>query len=497
MSNLKTSRFRIDAFAGTAFALLALYAVLLLTHATDVAGGADSAGYLTSARLLTQGELTIPARTIPELPADDMWPYTPLGMIATADQTLRPTYPVGLPLHFAAAASVAGWTWGPKLVTVLGAIGAIVFTYLCARELGVRRSLAATAAACLGLSAVLIFSSIQPLSDTLSLAWNAAAFACALRARRERWFAWSAACGAAVAMAVLVRPTDALIIPSLCLVLWHWRRLLGAFVGGLPGALFLLWYNKALYGSPFVTGYGSIQGMISAAWVGATLPMYAAWLPRLLPIGVLALLVAPWLPWRSAWRELLALGLWFAAFAGFYAFYSCTHEVWWYMRFILPAFTAPAVAAALGCERMASLPAANRSAWPRILLVALPLLVTAWINRDILKRQGVWNMADEQRPYKELSLWARDHLPADAVVFTLHASCSLYFYSDLAVIRSDIIKPERFVPLRERLHASGRPAYALLNKYEDESRRQEQIPGDWEEIHRIGNFSLWRLRPTP
>jgi hypothetical protein len=490
MSNPKTSPRRPDAFTLVCLGLLAVYAVFLGTHATSVAGGSDSSGYLMSARLLTEGRLMLPARTIPELPlAENVWSYTPLGLITTdADTLLRPTYPIGMPLHFAAASTLLGWNWGPIAVGILGGLGVIVLTYACAREFGVDRWLAAVGAASLAFSSILVFSSIQPLSDTLSAAWNTAAFALALRARRDgaNWW-WSVACGAAVAVAVLVRPTDALLVPALCLVLWNWRRLLGAFVGGVPGALFLGWYNHTLYGSPLTTGYGDIFGSLSSEWLAPSLALYGSWLPRALPAAIVAAGVAWWLPWRTAPRETSALWAWFFAFIGFFAFYPCTHEVWWYLRFILPAFPALVIAATVGCARL-PVPAAARTT-----LIALTALVTLGFGHHTFQRFGVYDMARGQQPYRDLALWARENIPADAAIMTLHASGSLYFYTDFVVIRSDNFGAEKFVAFRERLRTSGRPLYALFFKYDDEPRRQELIPGDWVEVRRVGDFALWRL----
>lgn len=493
MSNLKTLLSRLDAFTAVCLGALALYAAILLWRSTDVGGGSDSAGYLMSARLITEGRLTLPPRTIPELPADD-WHYTPLGMVmGGSEKTLRPTYPIGFPLHLAAGSALAGWTWGTRLVNVLGALATVVLTYACARQMGARRLFAVSAAACLAASPILVFASLQPLSDMLSTTWNVAAFACAIRARNTGRAAWGCASGCAVAVAVLVRPTDALIVPALSLVLWNWRQLLAAFLGGVPGAIFLLWYNNTLYGSPFLTGYGPFSGLIGREWIAQTLPMYATWIPRLLPIGVIGLVLVVWWPWRRYWRELAGLLIWFFGFLGFFALYACTHETWWYMRFVLPAFPALAIAAAVASEQVSGRGLLARKPWMPIALAALPLAVSVWISHGILKDTGVWNMAEGQKPYKELSLWARDNLPSNAVVASLHASCSLYFYTDLTMVRSDNFGADRFAAFRERLRATGRPAYAILLKHDDEPRRQELIPGEWVEVKRSGDFALWRL----
>jgi len=494
MSNPKTSPRRLDAFAIVCLGLLALYAAFLARYSTAVAGGSDSAGYLMSAKMLTEGRLMMPQRTIPELPADDTWVYTPLGMVARGpDNLLRPTYPIGLPLHFAAASTVFGWSWAPIVVVISSALAAVLLTFACARALGASRLLAACGAAALAVSPILIFTSIQPLSDTLSTAWNTAAFFCALRANRSRDWRWGLATGVATAVAVLVRPTDALIVPALCLVLWNWRLLLAAAAGGLPGALFLGWYQATLYGSPWLTGYGSIGGLISLQWIGRTLAHYGTWLPILLPVGLVALLLLPWWPWRAAGRPMAALLLWFLAFFAFFATYYCTHETWWYLRFVLPAFPALAIAAAVPGDRVLARLRGPRAAWVRPALAVLPIFVTVALTHHTFKRFGTYATAQGQQPYEDLARWANDNLPDDAAIATLHASCTLYFYTDFPVVMSNNMGPERFPALRERLRASGRPFYALLFKWDDEPRMQELLPGDWVEVKRAGDFALWRL----
>lgn len=493
MSNTKTTPLRLDRFAVACLAALAVYVTFLSLHATSAAGGSDSAGYMMSARMVSEGRLTVPLRTIPELPApENMWLYTPLGMVPDrSGATLMPTYPIGLPLHYAAASALFGWTGGPLVVSLLAAVAMIVLTWACARELGVERWIAAACAAMLGVSALVIFCSIQPLSDVVSAAWNAAAFYAALRGRRAGGMVWSVVCGLAVFMAVLVRPTDALVLPALCLVLWNWRKLLGAFLGGLPGAVFLAWYNHALFGSALRTGYGDIGMLFSPAWLASSLGLYATWIPQVLPIAAVAALGLPWLPWRTLKREISALIVWFLAFMGFFAFYAVTHEAWWCLRFVLPAFPAVAVVAALVLQGL-KLPQLVRT-----IAVSAAVLATSFLQYGNFRRLGLQDIAPDQQPYRDLAVWARENLSPDAVIMTLHASCSVYFYTPFAIVRSDLIGAERFVAMRDRIIQTGRPIYAWLYIHDDEPRRQELLPGTWREIKRVDDFSLWELQRTP
>ncbi|MFM9032449.1 MAG: hypothetical protein ACKOTF_17600, partial [Opitutaceae bacterium] len=106
------------------FAALALYTAFLGRHAAVVAGGADSSGYLNSARLLLEGRLQAALRAPSELgPAAslDAMHFLPQGFFPSRERgLLNPTYPTGLPLHLAAAHA----TLGPRAGTFAVLLGA-------------------------------------------------------------------------------------------------------------------------------------------------------------------------------------------------------------------------------------------------------------------------------------------------------------------------------------------------------------------------------------
>ena len=88
----------------------------------------------------------------------------------------------------------------------------------------------------------------------LATTWCLAAMWAALRARRDR--RWAAACGVAFGIAVLIRPTNAVLLPALVVLLgFDWRRLGLAVVGGLPCVAWLAVYNHSLYGGALRSGY--------------------------------------------------------------------------------------------------------------------------------------------------------------------------------------------------------------------------------------------------
>jgi hypothetical protein len=486
-------------FTILALAALLAYAVLVGVHTSPVAAGSDSAGYLFSAKLLSEGRLTAPMRTLPEFPPADVFEYTPLGMIYSERLgALIPTYPIGLPLFYALAALPAGWTLGPILVATLMACGAVVFTYQLVRELGVGRDLAVLAAAGLAVCPLVFFTTFQPLSDTASACWNAAAVWCALRSRRaapggSAW-SWGVAAGAAFAITVLIRPANMLLLPVLVVLLGRPRLLAAAELGGLPGALFLGWYHHTLYGSVLTTGYGSVWGMFGADHVVPSLQKYLAWVPAFLPLSVLAVGLAPWLPWRSRGREIAALVFWIVGYGAFYAFYPPTHEHRWYLRFILPMFPALLALAVVGAEHvLARLPAARR-AIVRSTTVAVLAGLTLGAGWHHWMRSRLDELERHNEVYRTIPTWADASLPRDAVIITQYPSCSFYFYTDRVILRSDVLTRARFAELASIARAGGRSVYAIVTRADDERTLTERLPGRWSEVERFGDFGVFQLQ---
>lgn len=489
-------RLRWHLWAG--FLLLALYAWLLGRSTVIVAGGSDSSGYLNAARLLASGRLEldvrIPAEFGPRAAAIPMH-FLPSGFFPGSRDpaALTPTYPSGLPLQFALAAHVFGWTAGPFAVALLSALAAVWLTYLTARELDLAIPLALAGAAALAVFPVFLFSSIQPLSDTPATAWSMAAVYAALRARRRP--GWAVAAGAAFAMGVLIRPTNLLLAPAPLLLLGLHPRRLGFFVaGGLPGAAWLAFYNHTLFGHPLVSGYGGISGAFSWDYGVPTAGHFARWLALLLPAAVLVL------PFAAATRTelrrgpVVALLAGFAAVAGFYLFYRVSQEEWWCLRFLLPATPLLILAALLGVEAIARRHTHGR--W-RHLRPGAALTLGLWALGNSLywcPRLEVFRVKDHEQTYLATAALARERLPANALVVCLHFSGSLYYYHDLPILRWDQVGPEEFGRYAALARTAGRPVCAVLFDFEVEDAFH-RCPGPWARLAQVGSVGLWQLGP--
>ena len=472
------------------------YGIFLGANHAPVAAGADSGGYLGSARLLSQGKLVTTLRTVPEFAARNVWMETPLGYEAEEGTTiLRPTYPVGLPIHYAIGGLIAGWHWGPLLVVVLSAVAAVVLCYLCARELDVSPVLAATGAATLAVSPLFLYTSFIPMSDTVATAWCAGAFLAAMRARRNWWY--GLLCGMAFSVAVLVRPANVIMLPVLILVIWNWRNLWWAALGGVPGALLNAVYNHFMYGGALRSGYGPIFSVFERRFFSLSLTNYKETLPYALPIMFLGLVLLPWLPWRKWPREYCACILWALIFFVFYAFYEFTSQTWWFLRFLLPAFPALVLLGVAGLDAVLNrLPAFVRN-FGRI--VAGLLVVGGSIKGcvEVARERHFMLLKEYQEPYVAVTAWAQQNLPSGSLIAVMQLSSSFYYYTDLPILRWDMVDPPDAAKLAVALRQSGRPLYAALFPFEYDDVRIQRLPGEWRKVIEVKGVTIWQITLRP
>jgi hypothetical protein len=471
-----------------------VYATVIWQHVGACAGGSDSSGYLNSARLLAQGRVVTPLRTVAGLPAGAVpsRAWVPLGFTDRGRDAMVPTYPIGLPLTAAAAARVVGWTIAPDAVMTLYALAGVFLVFGLARACGLGPGLALLAALLVATGPLYIFMSLSFMSDIPALVWTTAAVLLAWKSRDHA--AWAAAAGLATAAAVLVRPANVLVaVPvALCLGL-AWRRWLALVVGGIPGALALCTYNIVAYGSALTTGYGDTSSYFGTANVVLSLRNYVAWLPALVtPIGLLAFglpIIA-----RRAGRMAIVLAAWATCFLVFYAFYYFTHEAWWCLRFVLPAFP-PIIVGALwvGTASVSRWPAAARHRRALTLAgVTLALLLVAhnafWVARLRVLENGY-----AERVYPEAASWVAAHAPSNAVVLAMQMSGAMFYYTDLPVFDWQL-GPDVLGRLESHLAVDNRPLYAVFFPFEvDERKALDRIPGRWELAGKVRDVTVWRL----
>lgn len=460
------------------------------------AGGADSSGYVAAARLFATGHLSERVRLIPELESYrlDARAVAPLGMnAAPGRRRLVPLYPPGFPLHLAAALTLLPEraAIATTLAALLGA-SLLLFAGL-GRAMGLTWTWTATGMALLGIQPVFLFMAMQAMSDVAALVWAEVAMLGALLARRDSRWAWLA--GAGVGVAVAVRPSGIVLFAPVLVALPWTRAALGRLVGaGVPWALGLGWYNAAAHGAPWLTGYPGHFGLFSREWIGPTLGHYATWIPRHYSWLVVALAVG--MPWacRRQPRVVWVLVTWSLAFLGFYGAYRFTHETWWYLRFVLPAYPAIILAALLTAQHLVARVAGRR--WVVELAAAAVVLASAATAVAMQPESREYRFIGEgEGRYRSAALWFDGMVPRNAIVTGMQITGALHLYTSRPFLRWEYVFDEDWPLVEQFVAARGREFYALLFPFEEEEvfrRSWRPLPGRWTEVGRFEQVGLWR-----
>ncbi len=480
------------------------YSGYLLWYHSPYAGGSDSSGYLNGAKLMLAGKITTMPRPLPGQPPNQLDPlhYVAPGFrLLPSGPGIAPTYPVGLPLHLAAAALLVGLTHAATLVSILAVAGLAILLYFTAREFGVRPNWGASLAALFLLSPLTLFLALQPLSDLVATVWAVTVVLCALRASRHP--GWAAAAGLALAIAVLLRPTNMLLfLPAAFALPAKLRPWLAFLLAGLPGAICLAVYNHTVHGAAWSTGYGALRDLVGTEFIPMTLWHYIIWLPVVATPLVAAALALPWL--RIERKKKAVLLAWAGSLLLFYSSYYCTHETWWYLRFVLPALPAVGLAAALALQSIpypSWLISSQRltSTGPTVPVTGLRLHLTHLMLAGAILWLLLWTRSLHvsetelgERSYLQVGHWAAEQLPANAVLAADQVAGAVFFYSDKPFIRPDRFTAESYGRFNDYLQQNHLELYAALFPFEEEGTLRRHMPGRWEPVTRFRQVTIWR-----
>ena len=478
----------------TAAVAFLAYARLLLWHASFAAGGSDSSGYANTARLILTGRIVEPvvALKMLDLPAGFLPDFLPLAFEpGPRPGTMVPFYPPGLPLHMAFSSLVAGWTYGPFIVSPLAALMSLLLVFLLGRELGLSRLFSAVGAAILALCPVFLFMAEQPMSDAVATMWSLAALLFALRSRRRE--GWAIAAGAAFGMAVLVRPAEALLLIPLALALApRGRCLLFFLLGGAPFAAALLAWNQVAFGNPFRTGYSAeLPVGLSLANFPDRFRHYGMWLVKLLsPLVVVGWILVVFAR-RVAWRDRVLILVWFASFFLFYCFWA-PYETWWYTRFLLPAIPALVLGSLLVLRDWLR-PREERAPGALAPLLAVGALAVVLGSETYWVRNlGVLQFGEGEKVYAEATRWAEAKVSPHSLIVSMQMSGALRYYTSLIPVRWDRIEPGQAAVLEEHARTHGYQWFALLFPFENEEL-EKRLPWGWTKVGTLRGATLWRL----
>ena len=481
--------------------LLLVWAAFLAAHAGPYASGSDQSGYLNIARLLAEGRVAEQVREIQGVPMHrfDPWCFTPLGFRPGRDPgILLPAYPFGLALHQLVASWLVGLSRAAALVDVGAGTLMLWLLYRLGRSFGLTRPWAAAATVIFAASPLTIHFYTWAMSDGVATAWCTAAVYFARKSAKDARYA--ALSGLALGVAVLVRPTDVLVVPAIVVAMsWTRASALWLVLGAAPAVVGFAVYDTILFGSPFHTGYGDMGRFFAWDHFWPRVIHFSQWLGRLwTPLAPLLFLAVVPRALRGD-RRAVTLLVWFGAFAGFYAFYRFSNEAWWYLRFIMPGLPAFLVGA-LYEARQAGLWVAARRPWtPRlrrtgaVALVLVGLLAVGTSLRWV-RHYSVLELGRGERAYPKGIAWAERHVEPNAVIVSMQMSGAMFFYSRHPIVRFDIVAPRDLDRLLEFTRRAGTPVYALVFEFEVDALL-ERFPGVFEDFGQSGRSRLFRLAP--
>jgi hypothetical protein len=468
------------------------YLIFSAEYCSPYAGAADSSGYLNSARFLLENRTGTSVPLIPGLdPRDwDLRLQEPLGFLVRARQgVMVPAYPVGYPIHLALAAMVVGLDRSAALVNIGLIIISGALMLAMGRRFGLSWTWSAAGVALLWGNPLFVMFVQRPMSDASATVWTMAAVWFALSAR-ERW-RWGILTGFAVALSVLVRPSDALILLPVGIATGRrWRAWLAMFLGGLPGAIFFARYNFTHYGGPLTLGFGNPSCLFGVAYAPPNAAFFLWWVIVLLsPLLVAAACGLPSV-WRHHTLAARLLTAWIGVFVVFYSFYSESNYTWWSLRFILPVFPPLILSGLLVANSwIARGTAGVRWRYAPCLLfcaaLAWQVAATFRLRAVAYRRESIYPTAAD---------WMNSHVPSNAIVLQMLTSGASAYYSHFSTVRWDLMTPKQARQLYAAAQAAHLPIFACLIDYEPEQAFKEHLPGEWQQLATVREASFWRLK---
>lgn len=444
-------------------------------YGSKVAGGSDSWGYVSQAELWLNGNLLVDQSFVKEVP----WPrakdtFTPLGYRPGGgpqnEWSLVPTYSPGLPLLFAAAKRLGGQTAMFVVVPLLGGL-LVVATY------GIGRRVASSAAGLMGAwlvatsPAVLDFVVVAMTDVPVAALW-AAAFYCGLGVTGGSALGAGLLTGAAVTVRPNLVPLAAVLGVRYVFEFFGrstWRRAivrgLAFSAGVVPFIAFVAVLNARLYGSPFTSGYGTIDSMFTASNAWQNLRNYLTWLVESQTSVALIGLVAVFIPARRLWpaargrSEVVLMALIVAVVWLEYVCYL-VFGAWWYLRFLLTSW--PFIMLGIGAVVVWLM----RSSW-----LAQSLLLLFVVGLGLLQFWQAWtygtfeNWAGERRSITAAQM-ARRLTDSNSVIVSMQHSGSVRYYGGRMTLRYDQMEAAWIDRAIDWLTSRGAHTYLLAEEWE-------------------------------
>jgi hypothetical protein len=327
-------------------------------------------------------------------------------------------------------------------------------------------------------SPAFLFQLVQPMSDVPAAALWVLALACATGSRPHA----PVTAGFATSVAILMRPN--LLPLGITIGAFLIARGFASRRGTSPAAIFALAsvpgclavaiIQQLFYGSPFRSGYGSLDTLFSAANVAPNAARYFEWMWQSHTPAWLLALAAPFV--LPGW--LTALLLTFAIVnVACYLPYVVFND-WWYLRFMLPAIAVLLVLTAATIDsivaRALSAREVDSSRTHRVrtaLLSTLTVAMCFFFIREAGAR-SVFDLPRLESRYERAGRYVDQRLPDTALVITSWESGSIRFYSNRTTLVWDALDPAWLDRAIAFSRTRGLEPYLLFERWEEPLFRQ-------------------------
>ena len=464
---------------------------------------ADQFGYVSQSILWRHGDLRLRVPLAEQMP----WPdaidtFAPLGYRPVDPRTLVPIYPPGFPLLMAAARSIS--TCAPFLIVpVCAAILTLLTWRFGTRLFG--PAVGIVGAIMTVTSPVVLTWTLTPMSDVPAATfWLGSLLAADRRTRTSAVVA-----GALSGCAILIRPNLALLAIAPLLLAVSGRRLRESLAHGagfvaalLPFVISLLWFNQALYGSPWTSGYGNVSQSFSWRHLAANGTRYPVWWWT--AHGIVGWLFVINVAWRlpaEIHRRVWTLVGFVVGVAASYAFYV-PFDDWTYLRFMLPALPLVMLLSAYGASRLLTPLGRDVRTWGLAALATLAVVQGIHLSRS----SDAFNQAEVNQRFVDASLYIDSTTEPSAVILSRLHSGSVTFYSGRLILRYDLLDPAWLDRALDHLRQRGFEPYALLDESEEPAVRERFSAAQSTRAldrtplailpERGGELRLFRLRPS-
>ncbi len=442
---------------------------------TGAVGGSDSACYALMAQVFAAGAWQPMSVLATEAP----WPEAsrvaaPAGFLPSAMHPAA-AVPVCAPGYSLLVAPLVR-AFGPGAVHVVPPVAAACLVwcaFLLARRLSASPIGGVAAALLVATTPIVLFQAVQPMNDiTTGALW--AAVALAMSSGRP------ALTGALVGVALLVRPNLA-VAGALAMAVaaslhaaaatagWPGRALRSLVLSGMtasPGVLAALMLNRALYGSPFQSGYGDLGVLFAAGHVPVNVMRYGAtWLVTGTPIVLLSLAAWWWAP-RARRLEVAGVASLGVALSLVYLAYRPFDE-WWYLRFLLPAVALAAVLTAVTLVRITERWLPRHAALLALVVAGAAAIYTA---RTPYAHEALALRGLEAR-FPDTAAVVATRLDPGAVPITIWQSGGLRFWPGREVVVWDALDPRWLDEAVSWMQIHGRQPAIVVERWEEEGFR--------------------------